>query len=499
MARIAVGGFQHETNTFAPAKAGWQAFIDGGGWPAAQRGATIPDEMAGLNIPLPGAIARLRELGHQIVPLAWANAAPSNVVTEESYERVAGWMIDELQAKAPYDGVYFDLHGAMVAEHLDDGEGEMLRRVRAVVGDRIPVVTSLDLHSNTTPAMLARADGLVAYRTYPHVDMAATGARAAEHLDGLLRGSRADKRALRQLPFLIPLTWQCSLVEPSKTIYGGLPGLEGNGVAVVSFTPGFPAADFPDCGVAVFAYGSDQAAVDRAADRLAEQVSAAELKFAGRLYSPAEAVRAAQEIARTATKPVSLADTQDNPGAGGASDTMGLLRAMVDADAQGAAIGLIVDPDSARAAHGAGEGRTVKLALGGKSRIPGDAPLEATFTVEKLGDGNLIGTGPMMKNAKVRLGPTACLRLGGVRIAVSSTKVQMLDQALFRHYGIEPTAQKILGIKSSVHFRADFQPISADVLVVESPGPMIVDPAKLPWKKLRKGVRLSPGGRVFEG
>jgi microcystin degradation protein MlrC len=210
-------------------------------------------------------------------------------------------------------------------------------------------------------------------------------------------------------------------------------------------------------------------------------------------------VRAAQDIGRGATKPVALADTQDNPGAGGASDTMGLLRALIDADAQGAAIGLIVDPASAKAAHAAGEGKTVKLALGGKSRIPGDAPLEASFTVEKLGDGRLVGTGPMLKNAKVNLGPTACLGIGGVRVAVASTKVQMLDQALFRHFGIEPTTQKILGIKSSVHFRADFQPICADVLVVEAPGPMIVDPAKLPWKKLRRGVRLSPGGRVFGG
>jgi microcystin degradation protein MlrC len=497
MAKIAVGGFQHETNTFAPAKAGWQAFIDGGGWPTAQKGAAIPGEMEGLNIPLAGAITRLRALGHEIVPLAWANASPSDAVTAEAYERVADWMISELTARGPFDGIYLDLHGAMVAEHHDDGEGEMLRRVRAVVGTKIPISVSLDLHSNTTPAMLAGADGLIAYRTYPHVDMAATGARAAEHLDGLLRGSRADKRALRQLPFLIPLTWQCSLVEPSKSIYAGLAALEGSGVSMVSFSPGFPAADFADCGPAVFAYGSDQGAVERAADRLAEQVAAAELKFAGRLYSPADAVRAALDIARTAAKPVALADTQDNPGAGGASDTMGLLRALIDADARDAAIGLIVDPDSARAAHAAGEGRTVKLALGGKSRIPGDAPLEATFTVEKLGDGHLIGTGPMLKNAKVRLGPTACLRLGGVRIAVSSTKVQMLDQALFRHFGIEPTAQRILGIKSSVHFRADFQPICADVLVVEAPGPMIVDPAKLPWKKLRRGVRLSPGGRVF--
>ncbi|MBM3601730.1 MAG: M81 family metallopeptidase [Alphaproteobacteria bacterium] len=498
MAKIAVGGFQHETNTFAPAKAGWQAFVDGGGWPTAQKGAGILDDFVDLNIPLSGAIARLKALGHQVVPLAYGNASPSNVVTAEAYERISDWTIAELKAHGPFDGVYLDIHGAMVAEHHDDGEGEFLARVRKMVGG-IPLTTSLDLHSNTTPEMLDRAEGMVAYKTYPHVDMAATGARAAEHLDGLLKGSRADKRAIRHLPFLIPLTWQCSLVEPSKSIYAGLDKLEGPGVSMVSFSPGFPAADFGMCGPAVFAYGSNQAAVDRAADHLAEQVANAEMRFAGRLYSPEDAVREARAIAARADKPVVLADTQDNPGAGGASDTMGLLRAMVAAGAEATAIGLIVDPETARKAQLAGEGKTVKLALGGKSRIPGDAPLEADFVVEKVTDGNLIGTGPMMKNAKVRLGPSACLKIGGVRIAVSSTKVQMLDLALFRHYGIEPTRQKILGVKSSVHFRADFQPIAADVLVVEAPGPMIVDPAKLPWKKLRRGVRMCPGGPIFSG
>src|SRR6185436_19838596 len=191
MTRIAVGGFQHETNTFAPSKADYAAFEAGGGWPGAQYGEPIFRAVEGANIPAAGAIAALRAKGHRLVGTAWAAASPSADVTDDAFERITGRLVSELRRSLPVDGVYLDLHGAMVAESFDDGEGEVLRRVREVVGERVPVVASLDLHANVTRAMIERADGLVAYRTYPHVDMAETGARAARLLDAMLkRGER---------------------------------------------------------------------------------------------------------------------------------------------------------------------------------------------------------------------------------------------------------------------------------------------------------------------
>jgi microcystin degradation protein MlrC len=202
-------------------------------------------------------------------------------------------------------------------------------------------------------------------------------------------------------------------------------------------------------------------------------------------------------LAASATKPIVISDTQDNPGAGGDSDTMGMAAALVRNDAERAAIGVIVDPEAAAAAHEAGEGAIVTLALGAKSRIPGDAPLVASFTVEKLSDGRFVAPGPFYGGSRINLGPSACLRIGGVRIVVGSRKAQLADRAMYRQVGIEPEEQAILVNKSSVHFRADFEPIAETILVCAAPGPMPVDPAVLPWRRLRQGLRTSPLGRPF--
>src|SRR5688572_10441745 len=166
MARIAIGGFQHETNTFAPSKADYAAFEAGGGWPGAQYGEPIFAAVEGTNIPAAGAIQALRAFGHSLVGTAWAAASPSAHVTSDAFERISNKLIENLKSAGPVDGVYLDLHGAMVVETYDDGEGEILRRVRDAVGPRVPVVASLDLHANVTRAMVERADALVAYRTY---------------------------------------------------------------------------------------------------------------------------------------------------------------------------------------------------------------------------------------------------------------------------------------------------------------------------------------------
>jgi microcystin degradation protein MlrC len=495
--RIAIGGFQHETNTFAPSKADFDAFARGGGWPPLLRGADVFDGVAGVNLPIAGAIEQLRGARQELVPTAWAAASPSAHVTRDAYERIVGMIIESLRAAGKVDAVYLDLHGAMVAEHLDDGEGELLARVRQVVGNEIPVVASLDLHANVTRRMLGHADMLVAYRTYPHVDMAETGARAAHLLLKRLDGEPRPHIAARRVPFLIPLQTQCTMLEPTRSLYERLRKLENGAVRTLSFTPGFPAADFEECGPCVFAYAPDADSAASAAEALREAVEQAEDAFDCTVYAPEEAVRRAMQIAARASRPVVLADTQDNPGAGGNSDTTGMLRALVGANAQKAALGLMVDRHAARAAHAAGEGASVEIALGGKSNIPGDTPLHGRFHVERLSDGRLLCKGPFYRGARMQLGPSACLRIGGVRVVVASEKPQMADQEMYRFVGIEPTQQAILVNKSSVHFRADFAPIAEEILVCKAPGPMLADTSDFPWRRLAPGIRLKPHGRAF--
>ena len=497
MTRIAVGGFLHETNTFAPSKAGYADFVHGGGWPAMTQGADVLKTMRNINVGLAGFVAQAEAEGWELVPTVFAAASPSAHVTKEAYERIAGTIVEGMRNAGPLDAVYLDLHGAMVSEHLDDGEGEILARVRTLIGNNLPLVASLDLHANVTPGMMEHADALIAYRTYPHVDMADTGRAAARHLALLLGKKQKLAKAFRQLPFLIPISWQCTNDQPAKSIYRKLAALQNAAVPTLSFCPGFPAADFYHCGPSVLAYGHTQADADAAADKLAKLIERHEGDFDGRIYTPDEGVRCAMELAKTASKPVILADTQDNPGAGGNSDTTGMLRALVRNRAARAAIGAIYDPESAKAAHAAGVGASVRLALGGKSGIAGDAPYAETFIVENLSDGKFVAPGPYYGGRDMDMGPSACLRIGEVRVVVSSHKAQLADQSMYRYVGIEPTEQAILVNKSSVHFRADFEPIAEKLLICAAAGPMPADTASLPWTRLRPGIRVRPKGPAF--
>ena len=496
MAKIAVGGFQHETNTFAPFPATYDDFAQADGWPGLTRGGDMFDAVAGINLPIAGFVEAIRGAGHGVTPLLWCSAPPSARVTTDAFERITAMICADLASGGPFDAVYLDLHGAMVTDDYQDGEGEVLRRVRAVVGERVPIIASLDLHTNITEAMVARAAALIAYRTYPHIDMAETGERAARLLVDMFARDRAPAAAFRKLPYLIPLTAQCTLYEPSKSLYARLGALEAGGVASLSFAPGFPPADILECGPAVTAYAWDAASAEHAADALYDEVMAREAGFKLDTYSVDQAV--ARALANTSDRPVVLADTQDNPGAGGNADTVWLLEALAAADAPETVVAMMFDPATAEQAHEAGEGATIEPRLGAWSGLPGHTPFTRPMVVERLGDGAFTATGPMWLGSRMRLGRMALLRVAdapgrGVRVIVASRKLQAGDQAIFRHLGVEPAAQRTLALKSSVHFRADFEPLACEVLVVEAPGPNTADPAKLPYKNLREGVRLTPG------
>lgn len=489
----------HETNTFQPQKTTYADFAEAGDRPPLVRGAELLVRFDGMNTSIAGALETLRPTGATLLPLVWASTTPGGYVTVDAFERIAAMMLDELRNALPLDAIYLSLHGAMVAEHLEDPEGELLKRIRALVGADLPIVASLDLHSNTTPQMFALSDAMIGYTTYPHIDMAETGSKTARVLVEMLTRGRRLHKSYRQIPYLIPLTWQCSTLEPSKSIYAKAAQLIDGRVATTSFTPGFPAADIRECGAAVFAYGWDRDAADHAADTLFRLVADAEPHYAGRLYSPDEAVVEALNRSQQASRPMLLADTQDNPGAGGSADTVGLLAALIRHRATRAVLGVLHDPEASRAAHAAGLGARITIGLGARSGIGGEKPLVQSWTVKQLGDGRMTCHGPMLTGFDLALGPMALLQSGGVSVVVSTRKVQPMDQEPFRHVGVTPASQRIIALKSSVHFRAAFEPIAEGVLVVESPGAMIADPSNLPFTRLRPDVRMRPLGPVFSG
>ena len=490
MARIAVGGLHHETNSYAPQPATFERFVEADGWPPLLRGEAMFAGSAGINLAITGFIDAARAAGHELVPLVWANACPSAPVTEDAFERLAAMMQEDLAAAGPIDAIYLDLHGAMVTDHLPDGEGELLARIRRQAGG-IPIVAALDLHANLSGAMVAASDALVAYRTYPHIDLAVTGARCLPLLERLLAGERLAK-AWRRIDFLVPLPWQCTTIEPGRDLYALIDALERDGIASASICMGFPPADTPVCGPAVLAYATEQAAADRAADRLAAAFAQAEPRFAGRLWRPEDAVAHARSVAHR----VILADTQDNPGGGGSSDTTGLLAALVAAGAEDALLALLCDPEAAAAAHAAGEGGILRdLPLGGRHGPAGVTPVVGDYEVVRLGDGKFTATGPMYGGNRMDLGPMALLRpvaAPGVEIAVASRRLQAADRAILRHLGVDPAQRRILALKSSVHFRADFEALADEVLIVVAPGANTADPAELPLLRVPQAMRRSP-------
>lgn len=487
MTRVAVAGFQHETNTFAPFPTPMGLFETGGAWPALTRGDALYDVMHGLNIPLSGFMAACP---HQMIPILWAGAEPGGYVDEEAFEAITREIVEGVRTAHP-DAIYLDLHGAMVTRAFDDAEAEILRRLREVVGQDLPIVASFDLHANLSPATAEHASAVTLYRTYPHTDLAETGARAAALLDVLLQGPLAKGYA--QVDLLVPITAQSTMFEPARTLYAGLPEV---GVVSADIAMGFPPADIPDCGPSVFAYDPDPAKAQAAADALAAAIAAAEVNFDPRLLPAKDAVARALRL----PGPVVIADPQDNPGAGGTGDTTGVLRALIAAEVPDAVLAMLYDPETAAAAHRAGTGAEIAVLLGGGHPDYG-APVETLVHVEALSDGIFTFTGPMYGGATAHLGPVARLKLygTGITVVVGSRRAQNADQEMFRVVGIEPRDHAIICVKSGVHFMADYVRVTENILFAEAPGANPCHLESLPYRRLRSGVRLGRGGPKFAG
>lgn len=500
MKRIIAAGFQHETNTFAATRATLEEFEMADSWPGLLKGEAVRPGIKGTTIPLAGFIDAVDTHNTQspddtidLIPLCWGSAEPASFVSDEAFETISGIILDGITAAGEIDGVYLDLHGAMVTDSHDDGEGELLRRIRKLVGDDLPVVVSLDLHANLTREMVDLASAMVIFRTYPHLDMAETGARALPVLLHLLEGGQYHA-AWRQLPYLIPLQAQFTGAEPIKGLYDDVVALDASPTGWAEFAAGFPASDIADAGPAMLAYAEDLQKAEAMADALYQKALAAEDRINAGLLDPDDAVRAALKAASETGKPVVIADVQDNPGAGGTSDTTGLIKALVVAGVKKAIIGMVNDPDLAAKAHDAGEGAVIEGAMGGHG---GGAPLIGGFRVEKLTDGVFAFGGEMYRGCIADAGPSALLSLidgdADIRVVISSKRCQNLDQAIFTHIGVNPADAAIIVVKSTVHFRADYESLGGVVINAFAEGlhPCRLD--QVDFRKLRENVRLMPG------
>lgn len=494
--RIAVAGFQHETNTFVAGETTLADFEQADSWPALVAGKELIEVTHGMNLPIAGFIKVAMDVpGTSIEPILWCAAEPGPAVSDHAFETLSDRILHAVENMGPIDAVYLDLHGAMVTQSLEDGEGELLARMRALIGPDVPLVASLDLHANISEAMVDAADALTVFRTYPHLDMAKTGARAHAMLRAILRDGPPAK-VWRQADFLVPLHAQHTGAAPAQALYGALSGFDPAPGQLAEMALGFTAADIYDCGPAVLAYASTQVRADEIADHLLSRLEQAEDAFDTSLLPPAPVVASAIKASENGT--VVIADVQDNPGAGASSDTTGLLRELMAQSAPDSLLGLIHDPTLARQAHAAGVGARFAARIAGRG--PGDDPVQAIVCVEHLSAGLCPYTGDMYGGGVATLGPSAALKLDGtqIRIVVTSIRNQCLDLALFRHFGLSPEKARIVCVKSTAHFRADFDKIAYQTLLTAAPGqfPCQLDSAQ--FTKLRPTVRFRSATRTAD-
>ena len=486
MARIAIAGFQHETNSFAKGQAGMAEFEMADSWPGLLTGPKVLSETQGMNLPIAGFAEAARDAGHELQPILWCAAEPSGPVTDAAFSTITNRILGGIKGA---DAVYLDLHGAMITDSLDDGEGALLAHIRHRYGPDLPVVISLDLHANLSSEMVALADHIGIFRTYPHLDMAETGARCLAPLETLLAGARPGK-SFGRAPYLIQLHAQYTGSAPMAGLYAQA------AATGVELAMGFTGADTVHTGPAWIAYGPD---AETQVGTMAEAIASAEGDLARPLPDADTAVAQAMSIA--AGKPVILADVEDNAGGGGSSDTTGLLRALVRQSTTGVLLGLVHDPAAAMAAHAAGPGAEISLAVGGRSGCTGDAPFEGRFRVAAVSGGEIHYEGAMYGGGVGQIGPSAALRVletsADVTIVICSIRNQCLDRAHFRHLGLAPEQARIIAVKSTAHFRADFEPIAASVIPLRVPGALASHLVDIPYQNLATGMRLGPRGLPF--
>jgi microcystin degradation protein MlrC len=408
-------------------------------------------------------------LGLRLLPSVAAAASPAGRVTRDVYGHVKERMLADLRAAGRVDGVLLDLHGAMVTEDHDDGEGDLVAAVRRAVGPEVPIAVTLDLHGNLTQTLTREATLLHGYKTYPHVDMAERGVEAAQRLVEVMAGRIRPTAALRTPPLLPPIGSQRTAVGPMRRLYDMADAMEKDPrVLSVSIFAGFPYADIPDAGLSVYVVtDGDQALADTLADRLAATAWTHRHEFVHRGRPVPDAVR---EGLAAEGQPIVLADMADNTGGGAAGDGTEVLRELVRVGARSAVVACLWDPGAVRACREAGVGASLTVSVGGKVDDRHGAPLTVTGMVRTLSDGRFVHKGPMMRGLPGRLGPTAVLDVGGVKVIQISLRWQTLDPEMLRIVGLEPLDHKIVVVKSTIHYRAAFEPIARQIIEVDAPG-----------------------------
>ncbi len=486
--RIACGGIQHETNTFASQPTTLADF---------QRDSQCGDDFApgevierlytNTGTIQGGFLQAAADEGIELISLLSAHAQPAGRVERTAYQRMMSLFLDRLQEVGTVDGVALDLHGAMATEDYEDAEGEIIAAVRQQIGPQIPLVVTLDLHANITQRMAEQADCLIGFDTYPHVDMRERGDEAVHTVARMVRQEIRPTQSYRQLPLLTMPPMQCTLREPMQSLVSELHALEQReDVITATLAMGFPFADIRDAGASVLVTTHDSPDL---ADQLADEFAGKLWELRDQLQPELTSIEDAMRFSRQQAEGlVIFADGSDNPGGGAPCDGTVALRALIESEFQNAAVGVLYDPETVELAHRTGVGVEAEFVVGGKTDDRHGEPVRLRGYVKTLGDGKYTFQGPMRHGCPGDFGRMAVLQVGGVQIVLASRRMQLLDAEMLRVVGVTPERCRLLVVKSAVHFRADLGPMASFIFDADTPGIHRPDFADFEYHAVRRPI-----------
>lgn len=486
--KIIVALMQHETNTFSPLPTTLQSFASGVGLAQPPAGEQAIDVYGKADFAFSAMIDVARENGAEIcVPIA-AYAEPSGKVSDAAFEFIAAKICAAVAEGC--DALLLDLHGAMVTESYDDGEGELLRRIRNIAAD-LPIAVALDFHTNLTADMVDNCSVIDGYRTYPHIDMYATGERAANSLFNIMHNKLTTRMRWRSLPMMTHMIKQTPALQPMKDIMDrAIAAVDSNELMNVSIFGGFPLADIPHVSLSVLTLEqTGQTTADQVIDELCAMAWERRADFifeAEALGTSIERVKSLNEF------PVVVADHGDNSGAGGSSDDLTVLEEMLQQGLTDIITGPIWDPQAVAQMIAAGEGAEVALSIGGKTDVAAinqvGHGMQCRGRVSKITNGRFTLVGPMQTGLVVNIGRSVVLDIGAAKMLVSEERWEPYDPGCFTHAGLDPEEFRYILIKSRQHFRAAYEPIAKHVVLAAGPGVCSSDYAQFPFAHLTRPI-----------
>lgn len=476
--RVLVGGIWHETNSFSPVKTDLDAFRRY----LYLEGEAVISGSKGTNTEIGGMIAAAHDAGIELIPSIYIGAAPSGMVSREVIDLLLARLKADTESAGKLDGVLLALHGAMVAEGIDQADAHVVQAVRDIIGPDMPLVCTIDFHANVESALVEPADVLIAYKTLPHVDMGARGEDAARIISKLIESGKKPHKVFRKLPIITVPQRQPTHESPMREIMADLAEVErGSAITTASVIGAFAYCDVPQLGMAILTYG-EKAEAETAADRLAEAVWSRRAQFKPDLVLPDEAVRRA--IAANAG-PIFLVEPADNIGGGAPGDGTHLLKALLEGRAREAAT-VIWDPAAAKAAAAVGVGKRFKGKVGGNTLALHGAPVEIEGTVTFAQAVSYRRDSTWMTGQPADLGLVATVDTGGVKVILTSERAIPFDTLHLRIPGVEPEKAKMVTAKCASAWSGIFGKMAEGHVYVDTPGVCSSNVERMPYTRLER-------------